>query len=180
MQGPTLNSSGLVSSSLHVPCLCLLGALCWSALAPEREVENQQGCYSHAASARHTRRRRRRSFVSGMLRAVLIGSGSSGSSFLLIARDLLYYGLVAAWHRLRSALGPPPPPCPPLPAAEALDGESLLSIVIPTFNEAGTIAEVVRSALRDARVEVIISDGGSRDGTQEQARAAGARVLPPW
>ena len=179
MQGPTLNSSALVSSSLHVPCLCLLGALCWSALAPEREVENQQGS-QRRGSRGIARRRRRRSFVSGMLRAVLIGSGSSGSSFLLIARDLLYYGLVAAWHRLRSALGPPPPPCPPLPAAEALDGESLLSIVIPTFNEAGTIAEVVRSALRDARVEVIISDGGSRDGTQEQARAAGARVLPPW
>tara|TARA_B110001469_G_C9561041_1_gene278299 strand:- start:793 stop:996 length:204 start_codon:yes stop_codon:yes gene_type:complete len=67
-----------------------------------------------------------------------------------------------------------------LPAAEALDGESLLSIVIPTFNEADTIDEVVRSALRDAHVEVIISDGGSRDGTQERARAAGARVLLPW
>jgi len=116
---------------------------------------------------------------SGMLRAVLVGSGSSGSSFLLIARDLIYYGLVAAWHRLRGALAPPPP-CPPLPAAEALDGESLLSIVIPTFNEADTIDEVVRSALRDAHVEVIISDGGSRDGTQERARAAGARVLLPW
>jgi len=66
-----------------------------------------------------------------------------------------------------------------LPAAESLDGESLLSIVIPTFNEADTIDEVVRSALHDARVEVIIADGGSRDGTQEQARAAGARVLQP-
>ena len=115
-----------------------------------------------------------------MLRAMLTGSGSgTSSSFLLIARDLLYYGLAAAWHRLRGALAAPPPPCPPLPAAESLDGESLLSIVIPTFNEADTIDEVVRSALHDARVEVIIADGGSRDGTQEQARAAGARVLQP-
>ena len=115
-----------------------------------------------------------------MLRAMLTGSGSgTSSSFLLIARDLLYYGLAAAWHRLRGALAAPPPPCPPLPAPESLDGESLLSIVIPTFNEADTIDEVVRSALHDARVEVIIADGGSRDGTQEQARAAGARVLQP-
>ena len=115
-----------------------------------------------------------------MLRAVLTGSGSgTRSSFLLIARDLLYYGLAAAWHRLCGALAPPPPPCPPLPAAESLDGESLLSVVIPTFNEADTIDEVVRSALRDARVEVIIADGGSRDGTQEQARAAGGMVLQP-
>ena len=115
-----------------------------------------------------------------MLRAVLVGSGSSGSSFLLIARDLLYYGLVAAWHRLRRSLAPRPPPCLPLPAAESLDGESLVSVVIPAFNEAGSIGEVVRTALRDANVEVIVADGGSRDGTQEQARAAGARALQPF
>ena len=115
-----------------------------------------------------------------MLRAVLVGSASSGSSFLLIARDLLYYGLVAAWHRLRASFAPQPPPCLPLPAAETLDGESLVSVVIPAFNEAGSIGEVVRTALRDANVEVIVADGGSRDGTQEQARAAGARVLQPF
>jgi len=116
-----------------------------------------------------------------MLRVLLVGSGSSGSSYLRIAHDLLYYGLVAAWHRLRVALLQPPPPCPPLPAAETVDGESLLSVVIPTFNEADSIGEVVRTALLDAHVEVIVSDGGSRDGTQDQARAAGARVLdaPP-
>ena len=118
-----------------------------------------------------------------MLRAMLTGSGSgTSSSFLLIARDLLYYGLAAAWHRLRGALAAPPPPCPPLPAPESLDGESLLSIVIPTFNEADTIDEVVRSALHDARVEVIIADVcGARRPMKIYGTVIGsAQQMKPW
>ncbi len=49
-------------------------------------------------------------------------------------------------------------------------------MVIPALNEAGTIAEVVRSAAAGG-AEVIVVDGGSADGTPESAAAAGATVL---
>src|SRR5262249_54516989 len=47
-------------------------------------------------------------------------------------------------------------------------------IVVPVFNEADTIGEVVRGALRHAPVLVI--DDGSRDESAEIARQAGAEV----
>ncbi len=52
-----------------------------------------------------------------------------------------------------------------------------VSVVIPTFNEAASIAGVIRELPRDLAVDVIVADGGSGDGTQEIARSAGARVL---
>ncbi len=52
-----------------------------------------------------------------------------------------------------------------------------VSVVIPTFNEAAAIAGVIRSLPRDIVREVIVADGGSTDGTQAIARAAGAVVL---
>jgi glycosyltransferase involved in cell wall biosynthesis len=52
-----------------------------------------------------------------------------------------------------------------------------VSVVIPTFNEAETIAGVIREIPRDIAREVIVADGGSTDGTQDVAAAAGARVL---
>ena len=52
-----------------------------------------------------------------------------------------------------------------------------VSVVIPTFNEAEAIAGVIREIPRDIAREVIIADGGSTDGTQAVARAAGARVV---
>ena len=59
---------------------------------------------------------------------------------------------------------------------------SSLSIVIPAFDEAASIAQTVADALAvGARVtrtlEVIVCNDGSRDATGELARAAGARVL---
>jgi rSAM/selenodomain-associated transferase 2 len=51
-----------------------------------------------------------------------------------------------------------------------------LSVVIPALNEAGGVAEAVRSAAAGG-AEVIVVDGGSADGTPERAVAAGARVL---
>jgi len=51
-----------------------------------------------------------------------------------------------------------------------------LSVVIPALNEAGDIAEAVRSAAAGG-AEVIVVDGGSADGTPESAAAAGATVL---
>ncbi|HEY2868821.1 MAG TPA: TIGR04283 family arsenosugar biosynthesis glycosyltransferase [Gaiellales bacterium] len=52
------------------------------------------------------------------------------------------------------------------------------SVVIPTLDEAATVAGAVaaaRAALTDP--EVIVADAGSGDGTAEAAVAAGARVL---
>jgi glycosyltransferase involved in cell wall biosynthesis len=57
------------------------------------------------------------------------------------------------------------------------DGHGL-TIVIPAFNEAGSVGATV-AALRGFKpaAEILVVDDGSRDGTPEEARAAGARVL---
>jgi len=53
-------------------------------------------------------------------------------------------------------------------------------VVIPALQEADRIQDAIESAQApnavDA-VEVVVADGGSRDGTRERARAAGARVV---
>jgi rSAM/selenodomain-associated transferase 2 len=52
----------------------------------------------------------------------------------------------------------------------------IVSVVIPTLDEAPRIGALVGSLVRDG-VEVIVVDGGSRDATPDLARAAGALVL---
>jgi rSAM/selenodomain-associated transferase 2 len=57
----------------------------------------------------------------------------------------------------------------------------LLSVVIPTLNAAASLPGTLAS-LGDARAagfahEVVVSDGGSNDGTVDIARRAGARVV---
>jgi glycosyltransferase involved in cell wall biosynthesis len=52
-----------------------------------------------------------------------------------------------------------------------------VAVVIPTFNEAESIAAVVAELPRDIVGRVIVADGGSDDGTQERARGAGAEVV---
>jgi len=50
----------------------------------------------------------------------------------------------------------------------------LVSILVPAYGEAATIGEVVRRvlALEDLRLELIVVDDGSADGTADAARAA--------
>lgn len=51
-----------------------------------------------------------------------------------------------------------------------------LSVIIPAWNEAATIAEAVRSA-RSYADEVVVADAHSPDGTASLAEAAGATVV---
>lgn len=53
-----------------------------------------------------------------------------------------------------------------------------VAIIIPVYNEAGAIGRVLSEILPGVADEVFVVDGGSTDGTQEVARAAGATVLP--
>jgi len=51
----------------------------------------------------------------------------------------------------------------------------MISVVIPTLNEATRIADLIRALRAQPHpVEVIVADGGSSDGTVEIARDAGA------
>jgi glycosyltransferase involved in cell wall biosynthesis len=73
------------------------------------------------------------------------------------------------------------------PAAQGAAPASLiatceLSIVLPCLNEAETLAVCIRKAQQSLRSlgvtgEVIVADNGSTDGSQEIARAEGARVV---
>ncbi|TFV87791.1 glycosyltransferase family 2 protein [Blastococcus sp. CT_GayMR16] len=69
--------------------------------------------------------------------------------------------------------------------AEAAGGTETceLSIVLPCLNEAETLETCIRKAQRSLTAlgvagEVIVADNGSTDGSQDIARAAGARVVP--
>ena len=52
-----------------------------------------------------------------------------------------------------------------------------LSVVIPTLNEAGRLPATLAGLGKQADVEIIVADGGSRDATQQVARQAGARIV---
>jgi glycosyltransferase involved in cell wall biosynthesis len=55
--------------------------------------------------------------------------------------------------------------------------ESFVAAVIPTLNEAETIAGAVASIPRDVVNEIIVADSSSSDGTATIAESAGARVV---
>jgi glycosyltransferase involved in cell wall biosynthesis len=52
-----------------------------------------------------------------------------------------------------------------------------IAVVIPAFNEARAIGEVVRAVPVDGVQDIIVVDNGSMDGTADQAALAGARVI---
>lgn len=55
-------------------------------------------------------------------------------------------------------------------------GAHRLAALVPAFDVAGTIADVVRGAARHCE-SVLVVDDGSSDGTADAARAAGAQVI---
>src|SRR5665648_399052 len=55
---------------------------------------------------------------------------------------------------------------------------AMITVIIPVLNESPTIASVVQFASKANGVtEVIVIDDGSIDGTPDEARSAGARVV---
>lgn len=65
---------------------------------------------------------------------------------------------------------------------ESGDETPEVSFVMPCLNEARTVAACVEAARRcieenGLRAEIVVGDNGSTDGSQELARAAGARVV---
>lgn len=53
----------------------------------------------------------------------------------------------------------------------------LISVVVPALNEAGRIKQCVQAAKRGTGTEIIVVDGGSDDGTPEEAAEPGVEVL---
>ncbi|HWE23547.1 MAG TPA: glycosyltransferase family 2 protein [Myxococcales bacterium] len=52
-----------------------------------------------------------------------------------------------------------------------------VSVVIPTYNEASSIARVLEEIPKSLVTEVLVIDAGSTDGTREIAAGCGARVI---
>ncbi|MGN6562691.1 MAG: glycosyltransferase family 2 protein [Thermomicrobiales bacterium] len=62
-------------------------------------------------------------------------------------------------------------------AAQNESARPCLAVIVPAWNEAGAIGQVVAALPRDWANLIIVVDGGSADGTPEIARAAGATVV---
>lgn len=54
---------------------------------------------------------------------------------------------------------------------------TMLSIIIPTLNEAATITTVIDTIEAGDTIEIVVVDGGSTDNTEELATLAGATVI---
>jgi uncharacterized protein len=60
---------------------------------------------------------------------------------------------------------------------DCFTGKALLSVIIPTLNEADGIGRVLDRARKEPATEIIVVDGGSGDRTREIATGAGALVI---
>ena len=118
----------------------------------------------------------------------LVRSFLDGSQMLYrsynICRDLYQYAVLALVRRLRVFFRLIPgesrsslPHSLPSEDCSAITSSSLISIVIPSFNEGDSIKLCIDKALAADNVEVILADGGSTDGTCTAAEASGATVL---
>ena len=115
-----------------------------------------------------------------------------------VMADIAYYGATRLWRVLTVGFeSTDSAPLPTLSAARVrspptrrgtcqcltrrvcvqVSEKSLISVVIPTFNEGDGAAVSVASALSDPNVEVVVADGGSSDATCDVAAAVGATVL---
>ena len=56
-------------------------------------------------------------------------------------------------------------------AMKPINERSLISVIIPTFNEEGSLAATLISVFTEDNIEVLVSDGGSTDGTIDVVRA---------
>jgi hypothetical protein len=52
-----------------------------------------------------------------------------------------------------------------------------ISVIIPTYNEENNIEKTINSALKDDKVEIIVSDGGSTDGTLNICKKFNVKVI---
>ncbi len=55
--------------------------------------------------------------------------------------------------------------------------EQTLAIILPTLDAAAGLPATIAACAEAAPAEILVVDGGSRDGTQAVARAAGARLI---
>ena len=71
-------------------------------------------------------------------------------------------------------------PLPP-PAPRAAERVADLTVIVPAYNEAGSVADTIRSIHRQTLpvAAVVVVDDGSTDGTGDVARACGAQVVRP-
>lgn len=73
---------------------------------------------------------------------------------------------------------PSPPRTPPADAGSTrVTAPPRVSVIIPALNEARSIGQVIADLPRPPVSEVIVVDGGSKDGTGEVARQLGAHVI---
>lgn len=61
--------------------------------------------------------------------------------------------------------------------SDVFSGKSLISVIIPTLEESGTIGRLLKCLGRSAGIERIVVDGGSCDRTRQIAARDGAKVL---
>ncbi len=60
---------------------------------------------------------------------------------------------------------------------DVFTNKPLISVIIPTLNEAEGLGTTIERVRRADEVEIIVADGGSRDTTRDSAAKAGAEVV---